>query len=683
MAAVVSKVVAVDIGGTFTDLVLLDREAGHVKVVKTPTIPQSPGDGVLAAIRKAESDLGQAQAFFHGTTLGLNTVLENRGALTGLITNEGFRDVLEIGRFKWPMYRLHWERPIPLVPRYLRKGVPGRVLVDGTIDVVLDEDAVRIALKELVEEDVEAVAVAFLHSYAFPEHEERVGQIIEREFSHLAYSLSNRLTREYREYERTQTATIDALIKPKFRRYIKDLGESLAKDNFKGEFFITRSDGGVMTAAEAERQSVMTLLSGPASGVMGVATWGSWVGATHLIGIDMGGTSFDAALVIDNAPVVSPLAEIADRAILTPVVDIATIGAGGGSIAWIDSGGALSVGPQSAGSTPGPICYGKGGREPTFMDAAVVSGLLDPRRFLGGEIQLDVDAARRGIEERIATPLGLTIDEAASGIVALTEEKMASTLEEITIGKGLDPRQFTLFAYGGGGPLVAAALGVRLEIDSIIVPVAPAAFSAWGMLTLDLVHNFVQIEIVPLSQVTPSTLEAAYREIEREAHAVLERDGVSPEQRVFVRSIDMRYDGQEHTLSVPVTGEASLRDSATVLRELFDRLHENTYSYSLTSDIEIVGYRLRALGRLPKPSRPQLRDAEVTQQGEAARTRTAQHFNSGGTYDWDIYERDLLTVDASVIGPAIIEEPTTTTLVPPNWVATVDELGDLLLCRQR
>jgi len=680
---VVREVVAVDIGGTFTDLVLLDGETGRVKMVKTPTTPQSPSDGVLTAIRKAETDLGRARAFFHGTTLGLNTLLQNQGVLTGLITNEGFRDVLEIGRFDWPMYQLHWERPTPLVPRYLRKGVPGRILADGTVDVELDEEAVRAALTELIGKNVEAVAVAFLHSYAFPEHEERVGRILEQEFPQLAYALSNHLTREYREFERTQTAVVDALIKPRLRRYVENLGDSLRENGFGGEFLITRSDGGVMTADETDRQSVMTLLSGPASGVMGVATWGSWIGADHLIGIDMGGTSFDAALVMNNAPVLSPLAEVAGRSILTPVVEIATIGAGGGSIAWIDSGGALGVGPRSAGASPGPICYGKGGQEPTFMDAALVSGLLDPFRFLGGEIQLDVEAARQGIEELIATPLGLTVDEAASGIVALTEEKMASTLEEITIGKGLDPRQFTLFAYGGGGPLVAAALGNRLGIDSVIVPVSPAAFSAWGMLTLDLVHNFVRTEVTPLAQVTSSTLEAAYREIEREADAVLQRDGVTPDQREFVRSIDMRYDGQEHTLSVPIPdGQAARDDPGTVLRDAFDRQHEDTYSYSLTSDIEIVGYRLRAIGRLPKPPRPRPLDSQAIPEGPI-RTRSVHHFNSGGAHEWEVYDRDLLSADARVTGPAIIEESTTTTLVPPDWVATLDALGDLLLRRQR
>lgn len=677
-----SNVLAVDIGGTFTDLVLLEGETGRVQMVKTPTIPESPGDGVLTALHKAKSDLRNARAFFHGTTLGLNTLLQGQGALTGLITNEGFRDVLEIGRFNWPMYRLHWERPNPLAPRYLRKGVPGRILVDGTVEVELDEDAVRVALEELVAEKVEAVAVAFLHSYAFPAHEERVGQIIEHEFSHLAFALSNRLTREYREYERTQTAVVDALIKPRLRRYVGDLGKSLTENAFDGEFFITRSDGGVMTADETGRQSVMTLLSGPASGVMGVATWGAWIGADHLIGIDMGGTSFDAALVIDNAPVLSPLTEVAGRSILTPVVEIATIGAGGGSIAWIDSGGALCIGPQSAGASPGPICYGKGGQEPTFMDAAVVSGLLDPQRFLGGEIPLDVGAARRGVEEKIATPLGLTLDEAASGIVALTEEKMASTLEEITIGKGLDPRQFTLFAYGGGGPLVAAALGNRLEIDSIVVPVSPAAFSAWGMLTLDLVHNFVQTAVTPLVQITPRALETAYHELEKEAHSVLERDEVAPEQREFARSIDMRYEGQEHTLSVPLQPEVSHPDPAAALRDDFDRLHEKTYSYSLKSPIEVVGYRLRAIGLLAKPPRPELSDTTATQ-SEPISTRTARHFNSGGTHDWRIHERNALSMSERVIGPAIIEEPTATTLVPPGWVATVDTLGDLLLQRQR
>lgn len=676
-----TEIFAVDVGGTFTDIVLFDAATGEVGLAKTPTTPRAPAEGVLRAIEKAGVSLAQASTFFHGTTLGINLVLERKGARTGLITTRGFRDELEIARLNWPMYRLHWERPPPLVPRPLRREVRERIGADGRIYEPLDESEVREALAALVAAGVESIAVCFLHAYAHPEHERRVGEIIEREHPDLDYALSHLVTREYREFERTATTVVDAMIKPKVSRYVESLESSLRARRFAGNLLITRCDGGVMSAAETKDRSVRTLISGPASGIMGAVALGRWLEAPNILAVDMGGTSFDAALIVDHEPMLRSVAHVEGVPLLMPVIELATIGAGGGSIAWLDAGGALEVGPRSAGAEPGPICYGKGGTEPTFTDAALVSGLLDPERFLGGEIVLDVAAARRGIEEKIAGPLGLSVDEAASGIVALTEAKMAGMLEEITIGKGHDPRDFTLLAYGGGGPLAASALAARLEIPRVVVPCSPATFSAWGMLTLDVVHDFSRTSVAKLEHLQPAHLSETFAELEARAAAALERDGIPPEKRQLLRSIDMRYENQEHTLGVPVGSGSPEALGSARLREQFDERHRAAYGYAVSDPVDVVTYRLRAVGSLDKPRPAALRDAAASAAEAFKGRRSALHRESGGSFEWAVYDRELLGPGTAIRGPAIVEEPTATTLVAPGQTVTVDRLGNLVLTR--
>ena len=436
-----SQLFAVDVGGTFTDLVVLDAESGDVTFAKASTTPAQPSEGVLDAIGKSDLSLPEAETFFHGTTLGINTMLERKGARTGLITTRGFRDVLEIARMLWPMYQLHWDQPEPLVPRYLRKEVSERIRARRR-----DPHRARRgrcapgrgrARRRGHRVDRGLLPPRLCVSPTRGAHGRADRRRVPRHGRHPVASV----TREYREYERTSTTVSDAVIKPRMASYIDSLETALAERDFDGGFLITRCDGGVMSSTEAKERCIRTLISGPASGAMGVVALGRWLQVPNLIGTDMGGTSFDACLIVDGEPMLSSMTKVEGLPLLVPVIDLTTIGAGGGSIAWIDTGGALNVGPQSAGAVPGPICYGKGGTEPTFTDAALISGILDPEKFLGGEIALDVDAARSGIEQRVAEPLGLDLEEAASGIVALTEAKMAATLEELTIGKGLDPRE--------------------------------------------------------------------------------------------------------------------------------------------------------------------------------------------------------------------------------------------------
>jgi N-methylhydantoinase A len=674
------EVFAVDVGGTFTDLVLLDPSTGDVQLTKSPTTPQAPSEGVLSAIGKVGLSLPDARFFFHGTTLGINTLLERKGAKVGLITSAGFRDVLEIGRLQWPMYRLHWDQPAPFIPRSLRREVPERVRADGEILTALDEAAARQAIDGLVAAGVESIAVCFLHSYAHPAHEQRVGAILREHYPQIDATLSHQLTQEYREWERSMTAAVNASIKPRMAAYLGNLEASLVGGGFGGEFLVTRCDGGVMSAAEAKDESVRTLISGPASGVMGAATLARSMGIDNLITIDMGGTSLDAALVIDGQPSLSATTRVEGFPLLVPVVDLTAIGAGGGSIAWIDDGGALNVGPQSAGAEPGPICYGKGGTEPTFTDAALATGLLDPEYFLGGEIALDTEAARDGIAERIAAPLGLDPDEAASGIVALVEAKMAATLEEITIGKGHDPRDFALLAYGGGGSLVACPLASRLDIPKVIIPRSPATFSAWGMLTLDIVFDVARTRPTTLEELEASGPAAVFGELEAKAGQSLERQGVEPARRRLLRSLDMRYENQEHTLNIAIASDEATDDPAA-LRARFDQQHQVTYGYTTGDAVEVVTYRVRAVGEMDKP-----RTAEIAPGGdvEGARkgTRPALHRESGGAFHWAVYERERLGATDAVCGPAIVEEPTATTLVPPGWTAEVDAVGNLVITNQ-
>ena len=676
-----SEIFAVDVGGTFTDIVVLDQASGDVAYAKSPTTPAEPSDGVFNAIDKAGVDVASVGGFFHGTTLGINTVLERKGARTGLITTQGFRDELEIARLAWPMYRLHWERPAPLVPRQLRMEVAERIYADGRVLTPLDEDGVRAAVERLIAKDVESIAVCFLHAYQFPQHEARVGEIIAAEYPQVDYTLSHLVTQEYREFERTATTVVDAMLKPRLARYVNTLESRLAERDFGAGLLITRCDGGVMSASEVPQRSVRTLISGPASGIMGAATLCEWLDEDYLLATDMGGTSFDAALVIDREPILQSLSHIENTPLLMPVIDLATIGAGGGSIAWLDAGGGLEVGPQSAGADPGPICYGKGGTQPTFTDAALVSGVIDQDYFLGGEMQLDTDAAARGIDEVIAKPLGLGVEEAAAGIVTLIEAKMAATLEDITIGKGHDPRDFALLAYGGGGPLVASALSSRLEIPRVIVPRSPATFSAWGMLTLDIVHDFSRTSVTSLADVDPRQLMSVFAELEAEAATTLGREGVAPDRRQAVRSIDLRYEGQEHTLRIPIASGELDATSVEQARVSFDQQHDAAYGYDVDGPVEVVTYRVRAVGTLDKPSKPSLARGSEDSSAAVRGTRRARHTESGGEFEWTIYERDLLRAGYRLEGPAIVEEPSTTTLVAPGQCLDVDELGNMVVTR--
>ena len=672
-----------DIGGTFTDLVLLDEQTGKMEFEKTQTTPEDPARGVMASVEKGRVELERVGLFIHGTTLGLNALLENKGARTALITTKGFRDVLEIGRLDRPhMYDILYRKPPPLVPRYLRREVQERINCRGEVLVPLDEAETRELVRWLGERGLNVFAVCLLHSYANPAHEKRVGEIIREEYPEAHVSLSHTIIQEFYEYERTVSAVINAAIQPVMERYLDRLWDDLSGSKFRGEFLITRSGGGAMGYRQAKEVPVHTVLSGPAGGVQGAAYLAKLLGIPNLIAIDAGGTSFDVSLLYRGQLQVRSDARVAGYKLLLPVVDIETIGAGGGSIAWIDSGDAMQVGPQSAGAHPGPICYGRGGTEPTVTDAAVSLGLIDPAYFLGGELQLDVAAADRGIAERLADPLGLSPEDTASGVLAITETRMTGAIREMSVERGYDPREFALLTYGGAGPLFAASLAERVGVPQVIVPRWPGNFSAWGMLMFDLVHDFAQSHVAVLDEVRLEAINDIFNRLEQRALDALASQGVPQEDQLLLRSVDMKYLMAGHVINVPVAGRSLEDKHRKTLRAKFNELHQLLYGHQLEDILQVVNFRLRAIGRVRKPRLKKIprdgRDAKRAHIGD----RLIYGAKERRRVRYRVFDRSRLRAGNTLAGPAIVEETASTTLVPDAFTLRVDPYGNLVLRRK-
>lgn len=666
---------AVDIGGTFVDAITFDRETRTIDLEKTATTPTDPATGVLNAIDAVGADLADTEAFVHGTTLGLNAILERKGAKTGIIANTGFEDIYEIGRTnleRHAMYDIRYEKPESLVPRRRRMGVPGRINANGEVAEPLDEAAVQEAADTLVaDHGVESIAICFLHAYRNPDHEDRAADLV-RERHDVPVSTSSAITREYREYERTSTATLDAYIKPIFATYIDRLEGELADADFSGSFFVTRSGGGTLTAERARVAPAHTVLSGPAGGLIGAATVGDATGREDLITLDIGGTSLDACVVEGGSPAVEYDADLEHQPLLLPVYDIRTIGAGGGSIAHLD-GNLLKVGPQSAGADPGPICYGQGGTDPTVTDAAVALGYIDPEAFLGGEMELDADAAMEGLRATLADPLDTTVQEVSVGVFDVMVANTVGAIREITVEKGLDPREFSLVGYGGAGPMFAPLIARELDLNEVVVPQAPSVFSAWGMLTADVIDDFARTFITVLDEADPEVFESRFEELEAEAETTLTEEGFDPGRRRIERSVEMRYAGQEHTVAVP----ADDVDGLDALATRFEDQHESRYGHTMDDPVEAVHLRVRAIGENDKPELDRADPVEVPV--EPIDSQEAYCFAAGERVAFDVYRRADLGADTAVAGPAIIREPTTTIVVHGGQRLAVDEYGHLII----
>ena len=676
----------VDVGGTFTDLVLHEVEENRLEFAKTPSTPANQSEGVTIGTLQLVNRLGissEAIAFFiHGTTVATNTLLERKGARTALIVTRGFRDVLQIGRQDRPdLYDWRVRRTEPIVPRRLRFEVTERVLHTGeVIEPVSDADVAEI-VRLLKAEQVEAVAVCLLHSYAHPAHERQIGEAIRNALPGITLSISSEVAPEFKEYERMSTAAINAFVAPVMGRYLRDLQGSIEAQGIDSDVHIMQSNGGTMGADTAVERPVHTILSGPAAGVIGSVGLAAQAGELNTISVDMGGTSFDVCLCYQGEVRRTQDSEIERLPIKVPMVDIHTLGAGGGSIAWIDPGGAMRVGPQSAGAAPGPACYGQGGAEATVTDANLLLGRLSPDAFLGGRMKLDVDLARKAVRKRIAEPLGLGLEEVAEGIVRVVNAGMIKGIRVVSVAKGYDPREFTLVTFGGAGPVHAAELASELNIPKVLVPIAPGVTSAMGLLMADLRHDLVRTVLISSADAEASDLGGVYAELETEALAQMDREGVPHNEVSLVRTADVRYLGQGYELEVPVSGGEVTDSELCGVYGRFHDAHTRAYGYaSADSPLEVVNLRMTAVARLPQPSLDQADLAGEANPARALRESRDAVFHNRSV-PTAVYDRARLVAGDSIDGPAVVEQLDSTTVVWPEQTASVDRYGNLILGR--
>lgn len=675
--------VATDIGGTFTDLVYLDESTGKVGVVKTDTTPPNFEKGVITSIEKTGIPADEVGFFVHGTTVVINALTERKGVKTGLITTRGFRDVLEIGRANRPdLYNMYYRKPVPFVPRYLRREVSERVNYKGEILQPLDEADVVRAVRFLKKEGVQAIAVSFLHSYANPAHERACADIIRREWPEVAVTISSDITREWREYERTSTAVLNGYVQPIASGYVDALEGNLRDLGINKSMYIMQSNGGTATFNKARKAPINMIESGPVAGVYGAAVLGGLVGEKNVIALDIGGTTAKCSLVENGEMKVTTdykiewTREFAGYPIKVPVIDIVEIGAGGGSIAWIDEAGALHVGPQSAGAVPGPVCYDRGGTKPTVTDANLLTGRINPDNFLGGEIKVNVAKAREAMRT-VADHFGLSVEEAALGVIRLANSNMVNALKLISVRRGYDPRDFTLVAFGGGGSMHAMALAPELKIRRVMIPVASSVFSAWGMLLTDLRHDVIKTEILRADQTGPGELGDIWRELEAEAIAHYGSEKIPAESLTFTRYADIRYLGQEHTVKVPFPAGLVTTELMSEVAARFHGLHEHYYTFRLDSAIEFVNFHLTTFGTVKKPELARL-DKRGGNPGEAIKGYRQVHFDQHGWRKAAIYDRAGLGAGAKFEGPAVVEEPSASAVVFPGQLVIVDEYGNLI-----
>jgi N-methylhydantoinase A len=665
--------VSMDIGGTFTDFVVIDEQAEAATSGKVLTTPANPAAGVLTGLEQLVPDLAAIDFLVHGTTVGLNAFLERKGTRVLLLMTDGLRDAYSIARHdRKELYALRYRKPERLVPRRDVVGVAERLRFDGSVESPLDETSLAPIVERIRAEDVEAVAVCLVHAYVNPEHELAVRDVLLQELPGLSITLSHEIAREWREYERASTAVLNAYIAPRVERYLETLERELAALRVASTLYVMQSNGGITTARTARQAPVQTLLSGPVGGTIGGGALSRATGRPNLLCIDMGGTSFDLSLIVDGQPTVSTETELEGLPILMPLVDIHTIGAGGGSLAWLEAGG-LRVGPQSAGADPGPACYGRGGTQPTVTDANLHLGRLDSGYFLGGRMALDESAARRALQ-RVAEQLELSATGLAEGMLAIINAKMADAMRTITVKQGIDPREFSLVAFGGAGPMHAVWLAEELEIGEVIVPWSPGTFSAWGMLQTDMRHDVVRSFYRPLAELAARPVEEAYRALEEEGHGLLEEEGIGVDERYFARSADMRYVGQEYSVAVPVGSAIDL----TEIDAAFHDAHRVRYGHSTPgAPVEFVNLRVAAMGRIAAAARP----FQPPDDGEDPLLGRRPVIFDHAPHDTPVVMRERVAAGMRFAGPVIIEEQSATTVVPPGYLAALDELGNILITR--
>ncbi len=673
-----------DVGGTFTDVAAFDETTGALKLGKTLTTPQRLVTGIENGVGKAGSQFSAAKLFLHGTTVAINTILERSGAKCALLTTQGFRDIYEIGRVNRPeSYNLFFEKHTPLIDRDLRFEIMERMDSQGTVLIPLDEEQVLAVARNAVSQGVKAIAILFLHSYRNPVHEQRAKAIVEKEFPGIFVTASHELSQEYREYERTSTAAANAYVGPRVQTYLTEMEAHLGDAGFGGNFLIVQSTGGLFDVGDARQSCIRMLESGPAAGVVGTKTLCDKLEIPNAIAFDMGGTTAKAGVIYEGNVLMTGSALIGGYAtglpVQMPMIDIQEVGTGGGSIARVGVGNALRVGPESAGAAPGPVCYGLGGTEPTITDANLMLGRLGADRFLGGEMKLDLDAAKTALTEKIAKPLGLDPIEAAEGILRIATTKMAHVVRWVTTERGLDAADFALVAYGGAGPLHASAVARELSIGVVIIPRAPGHFSACGMLVADLRRDFVNTWFTPLADASFPEMEGIFAEMERQGRETVGR-GQTLSGIEVRRSADMRYVGQEHAVTVELPIDLFTSQDRDGIKQLFDAVHQTRYGFSVAGEkAEIVSLRGAVIGEMRKPPFEYITKGGTEPDAAAFRGKRPVYFAGSGFVETPTYDRPALKAGNKITGPALIEEHASTTVVHPGDLLEVDAYGDLVI----
>ena len=696
--------IGVDIGGTFTDGTLVDSSTGEVTTSKVLTTPVDPASGFISAVNKLlgvnnEVDPDEIEHVVHATTVATNAIIEGKTAKTAFVTTEGFRDMLEIARQIRPsLYDLQFEKPKPLVPRQLCFEIPERLDAKGNVVTPLDEKALAQIVDQIAETGVTAIAVCLLHSYRNPDHEQKVGEAIKAKIPDVKLSLSSEIVPEFREYLRASTTVINSAVAPIVSTYLASIIEKLHSANINSELLVMQSNGGVYPAKSASESPVFMVESGPAAGAVAAASIGSELGYPNVISFDMGGTTAKASLIRDGQPNITKDYSVGGAAqsgagafggasgypIRTPVVDLVEIGAGGGSIAWVDSGGALRVGPQSSGADPGPVCYGLGGKEPTITDANLILGRLDPNYFAGGEMTLDAVAANNAISEYCAEPLGLSIEAAAHGIVEIANTAMVNALRLVSVQRGHDPRDFILMGFGGAGPAHVVRLAEQAGIPQVLIPAEPGTTSALGLLVTDVRMESSATLIERADQIELSKITNEFERLENSGRIAHSSAASASGEPIFERSIEMRYWGQSFELSVPVPDRKIIdADWMSELIESFHESHNTAYGFRADDEpVELVNLRLTTIGKI---ARPQLRKLDIISPNAkvAIKGKRPVYFGTdsseGGVIHTTVYDRPKLPAGSVFNGPAIVEEPDCTTVIQPSWSVTVDDFGNLLI----
>jgi len=678
--------IAADVGGTFTDIAVFDHKRGKLKLGKTLSTNDAIIRGIELGVEKADSRFDEAHLFLHGATVAINTLLERTGARTALVTTRGFRDIYEIGRINRPdAYNLFFRKHRPLIERAQRFEAEERMTSSGQVLTPLSAESLERIAQQLEAQQIESIAILFLHSYRNPTHEIEAKAFFSQRLPGVYVSASHELSQEYREFERTSTVVANAYVGPRVANYLDGIAQRLAAKNFPGSFLVVQSTGGLFDPAQAQRESIRMLESGPAAGVIGTRELCRSLDLKNAIAFDMGGTTAKSGVILDGEVLMSSNSMIGGYTeglpVQVPMIDIQEVGTGGGSIAVLGAGRSLRVGPRSAGSKPGPVCYGLGGTEPTVTDANLVLGRLDADHFLGGEMKLDLELAHQAIAEKIASPLRLSVEAAAAGIVRIAATSMSHVVKRVTTERGLDARDFPMIAFGGAGPLHATLVAKELRIAKVIIPNAPGHFSAYGMLVADVRRDYVRTLFAKMQASDFGLLQQNFDAMQAVGmDDVCSAVGPAAEVQVML-GLDMRYVGQEHAVTVDVPLGTFQRHDLREIKKLFDELHHLRYGYCSETEVsEIVSIRCSVVGKLPKPEPVHLEKGGDSPPSLALRRHRACIFDAAaGWADTPVYSREHLLAGNRIPGPALIEEYASTTVVQPGDRLEVDHLGNLHL----